>query len=267
MDLQRTIYQDLLKWKEEASGKALEVNGARQVGKTYILDKFAKENYRNYIYINMVQSSGRAFLECLDSVRKEGKTGVTGEEKPIHKTLTLFDDCFVDCKDTVVVIDEIQESPKVFFMIRKMARDFEANFIMIGSYLGKVFNTEYALPTEDMNILSLATLSFEEFLMAVGKSETNQVSDLFDTDLSEQYGELKSWYAVYCQIGGYPEVVKKYIEKKDIVACKKEIVKIIRNFMWDYECYNGDILKVDLLEQTLLDIVMSMLKTKNISNN
>lgn len=117
MDLKRTIYQDLLNWKTEDSGKVLEVNGARQVGKTYILDKFAKENYKTYIYINMVQSSGTRFLKCLESVQGEWKPGMKREEKVIHKALGLYDDRFTDCKDAIVVIDEIQESP--FLHVRK----------------------------------------------------------------------------------------------------------------------------------------------------
>ena len=54
LELKRDIYKELIKWKESDTGHVLEVNGARQVGKTYILDKFAKENYTQYLYINMM---------------------------------------------------------------------------------------------------------------------------------------------------------------------------------------------------------------------
>ena len=57
-DLKRDIYRNLLEWKKNNSGKVLEIEGARQVGKTYIISKFAKENYKTYLYINMVQTSG-----------------------------------------------------------------------------------------------------------------------------------------------------------------------------------------------------------------
>lgn len=267
MDLRRTIYQELLEWKEEASGKVLEVNGARQVGKTYILDKFARENYKTYIYINMVQSSGKAFLECLNSIQNEWKPGTKREEKPIHKAINLFDDQFEDCKDTIIVIDEIQESPEVFSMIREFARGFEANFIVTGSYLGKTFNKEYFLPAGDIDILNLDTLSFEEFLMAVGKYEIYQDIDLFGAGLHEQYDEIKSWYDIYCQIGGYPAVVKKYIEKKDISACKKETANIIKIFIEESERYFDDILEVNLLEQMLPAVAQSMIKEKKGSSD
>lgn len=267
LDLRRTIYQDLLSWKEEASGKVLEVNGARQVGKTYILDKFARENYKTYIYINMVQSSGKAFLECLNSVRGEWKPGEKREAKPIHKAMNLFDSQFVDCADTIVVIDEIQESPEVFSLIREFAREFEANFIVTGSYLGKTFNKEYFLPAGDIDILNLDTMSFEEFLMAVDKFEVYENIDLHGGSDPEQYEELKQWYDVYCQIGGYPAVVKKYIEKKDIIACKKEIATIIKIFIEESERYFDDILEVNLLEQMLPAVAQSMIKEKKGSSD
>lgn len=267
MDLKRTIYQELLNWKEEATGKVLEVNGARQVGKTYILDKFAKENYKTYIYINMVQSSGKAFLECLNSVRGEWKPGEKREEKPIHKAMNLFDHQFVDCKDTVVVIDEIQESPEVFSLIREFAREFEANFIVTGSYLGKTFNKEYFLPAGDIDILNLDTMSFEEFLMAVDKYDVYENIDLFGESNHEQYEELKRWYDIYCQIGGYPAVVNKYIEKNDIAACKKETANIIKIFIEESERYFEDILEVNLLEQMLPAVAQSMIKEKKGSSD
>ena len=267
MDLQRTIYQDLLKWKAEDSGKVLEVNGARQVGKTYILDKFAKENYKTYIYINMVQSTGQTFLECLDIVQKDWKPGIKREDKQIHKALRLYDNNFSDDKDTIVVIDEIQESPQVFSMIREFAREFEAHFVVTGSYLGKTFHKEYFLPAGDIDTLVLDTMSFEEFLMAVDKFEIYQKLDLYGKSAHENYDELKKWYDVYCQIGGYPAVVKKYIEKKDIILCKKETAKIIKIFIEESERYFDDILEINLIEQMLPAVAQSMVKEKKGSSD
>lgn len=266
MDLKRTIYQSLLKWKNENSGKVLEVNGARQVGKTYILDKFAKENYENYIYINMVRSSGNDFVKCIDHVT-EWKPGEKRVEQPIHKALQLFDNSFVDSKDTIVVIDEIQDSPKVFSMIREFAREFEAHFIVTGSYLGKTVNKEYFLPAGDIDVLVMDTMSFEEFLMAVEKYDLYSTINLFGESDHDSYDELKGWYDIYCQIGGYPAVVKKYLEKKDLTCCKKEIANIIKIFIEESERYFDDILEMNLLEQMLPAIAQTMMKEKKGSSD
>lgn len=267
LDLKRTIYKDLLQWKNENSGKVLEVNGARQVGKTYILDKFAKENYKNYIYINMVQSTGRTFIECLEKIDGNWKPGMKRTEKSIHKALELYDDSFEDCIDTVVVIDEIQESPAVFSMIREFAREFDAHFIVTGSYLGKTFNKEYFLPAGDIDTMILDTMSYEEFLMAVDQYELYKKIDLYGKNSHKDYDKLKNWYDVYCQVGGYPAVIKKYLETKDMKACKKEVSNIIKIFIQESERYFDDILEMNLLEQMLPAIAQTMIKEKKGSSD
>lgn len=93
MDLKRDIYDCLVQWKCQNSGKVLEVSGARQVGKTYILTKFAKENYKDFLYINMMQTSGQDFVACLHQAAR-WKPGEKRIERPIHKALELFDKDF-----------------------------------------------------------------------------------------------------------------------------------------------------------------------------
>ena len=106
MDLKRDIYGRLLEWKAKNSGKVLEVCGARQVGKTYILTKFAKENYKRFFYINMMQTSGQEFIACLDQAAR-WEPGDERKDRPLHKAFVLFDKDFTDDEDSVVVIDEI----------------------------------------------------------------------------------------------------------------------------------------------------------------
>ena len=163
VELKRDIYSKLVQWKNSDSGKVLVLSGARQVGKTFILNKFAKDNYKKYIYINMVQTSGQEFLQCLQ-MSNEWKPGQARIEKPLHKALTLFDPDFQDTKDTIVVVDEIQESARVFSLIRQFSREFQCHFIVTGSYLGKTMNKDYFLPAGDTDAMVLDTLSFEEFL-------------------------------------------------------------------------------------------------------
>ena len=165
MDLKRDIYKDLLAWEKRNSGHVLEVRGARQVGKTYILNKFAKENYAHYFYINMTHISGQNFLMCLDKAT-EWQPGMVRNERPIHEALKLFDQTFQDTEDTIIVIDEIQESAKVFSLVRQFARDFSCHFVITGSYLGKTLDKGYFQPVGDLDILTMYTLSFSEFVRA-----------------------------------------------------------------------------------------------------
>lgn len=133
-----------------------------------------------------------------------------------QKTFELFDDTFVDDKNTIVVIDEIQESAEVYSMIRQFAREFSCHFVVTGSYLGKTLSKEYFLPAGDIDTLVLDTLSYEEFLGTVGLRDVYDNLDLFGQGETKAYEELKKWYDIYTQIGGYPAVVKCYLETKDM---------------------------------------------------
>lgn len=89
MELKRDIYKKLLEWKQDDSGKVMQVSGARQVGKTYILKKFARENFKHVVYISMAEQSGEQFLQCMDTVN-ERVPGTLREERPIHKAFELL---------------------------------------------------------------------------------------------------------------------------------------------------------------------------------
>ncbi len=261
VELKRDIYQELIMWKKYDSGKVLELEGARQTGKTFILDKFARENYQRYFYINMLQTSGAEYIACLEKATK-WEPGEARVERPLHKAFELFDPEFADDKNTVVVIDEIQESAKVYSLIRQFARDFECHFIVTGSYLGKTMENEYFLPAGDIEKLTLYTLSFEEFLDALGKRELYEGVSLYGESHHEQYDELKSCYDIYCQIGGYPAVVRKYLETEDVEVCRETMIEIIGIFIDESQRYFKDILEVNLFEQIFPSIAQTMIREK-----
>ena len=102
----RKIMIFLEEWKKSEHRKPLILQGARQVGKTYILKKFGRENFRKMVYISMAEPSGKKFLHCL-SVASEWEIGQPVDENPIRKALEMYDEGFVDDKDTVIIIDEI----------------------------------------------------------------------------------------------------------------------------------------------------------------
>lgn len=260
-ELQRDIYKDLIKWKENRSGKVLELSGARQVGKTFILTKFGKENYKDFVYINMAQTSGKDFIKCLDLAEK-WEPGQKRVERPLHRAFELFYDGFINTENTLVVIDEIQESSRVFSMIRQFSREFDADFIVTGSYLGKTLEPEYFMPAGDVEMLAMQPLSFEEFLAAFGKRELFEAVDLYGGSDHRAYDELKSFYELYCRIGGYPAVVIEYLDKHDISGCEQILDWLVRIFISESERYFDSILEINLLEQLLPAVAQTMLKEK-----
>ena len=261
VELKRDIYKRLLEWKRENTHKVLELEGARQVGKTFILDKFAKENYKVQIYVNMAQTSGQEFLACLEQATA-WQPGMKRKERPIHEALSLFHGEFEDNKDTIVVIDEIQESSKVYSMIRQFAREFECDFIVTGSYLGKTREKDFFLSAGDVDSLTMTSLTFAEFLEAAGKRELYETIDLYGASDHAQYDELKHWFDVYLHIGGYPEVVKAYLETGNLEQCAEIIESLIRIFVKESGRYFESPLETATFEKVFSSIATMMLKEK-----
>ncbi len=150
MYFKRDIWKELLYWKDY-SDVTLEVQGARQVGKTFILKKFCQENFKQFIYVNMAEKSGKDFLGIKARVEESvGITYQTSSKDNIKQIITQYYPDFVDSSETIILFDEIQESSEIFNLIRIFTREFETKFIVTGSYLGKLLDREFFLPAGDL---------------------------------------------------------------------------------------------------------------------
>lgn len=261
MELKRDIYKELLAWKSKRNHKVLELEGARQVGKTYILEKFAKKEYQSHVYINMIGSSGKDFLQCLETAAS-WEPGKKRENNPVYKAFQLYDPDFSDCEDQLIVIDEIQESSVVYSKIREFARDFKAHFIVTGSYLGKTREKEYFLSAGDTEVLTMTTLTFPEFLDAFHKRGLYESIDLYGGSDHAGYDELKSYFHIYLQIGGYPEVVTTYLESRSIPDCEAMISNLIQIFVKESSRYFDSPLELQMFEKIFSSIAATLLKEK-----
>ena len=261
MELKRNIYQKLIEWKRQDTGRVLELKGARQVGKTYILKKFAKENFRRTVYINMAEPSGEDFLKCFEKAT-DWNPGEARPEKPLQGALKMYDDKFSDDKETVVIIDEIQESAQIYNQIRTFAREFEAYIIVTGSYLGKTIQSEFFLPAGDMDHMTMETLSFDEFLDVFGERELYETIDLFGKGQGSDYDKLMSYYEIYQQIGGYPAVVVSYAKDKKLDKCFMLIRELMDIFVNESKRYFKDIVDMNLFQKLFNAIALLMIQEK-----
>lgn len=261
MELKRDIYKKLLEWKQEDSGKVMQVSGARQVGKTYILKKFARENFKHVVYISMAEQSGEQFLRCMDSVN-EWEPGTPREERPIHKAVELFDREFADTKDTIIIIDEIQESSRVFNLVRPLAREFSCYVIITGSYLGKLLSKEFFLPAGDYEDLIMETLTFAEFTEVFGKRELYESIGLFGGSETEEYKELRECYELYQRIGGYPSVVNLYLEHKSLRRCDIELRRLMEIFTNESKRYFDDVMETDAFDKLFHGVAVLLIREK-----
>lgn len=261
MELRRNIYIKLLAWKKENTGRVLELQGARQVGKTYILKKFGKENFSKMVYINMAENTGKNFLRCI-SIAMEWEPGKPMEETPVRKALELYDETFKDNKDTVVIIDEIQESAEIYNQIRTLAREFQAYVIVTGSYLGRTMEPDFFLPAGDMDHMVMESMTFDEFLDVFDERELYEKIDLYGKGRAEDYKKLMEYYGIYQKIGGYPAVVVCYTEYRDLNKCMGLIGDLINVFADESKRYFEDIIDINMFQKLFNAIALLMMQEK-----
>ena len=148
------------------------------------MKKFAKENFENVVYINMLEETGIKFLNSLVTIKSNGD-----ERRLIIESIKSVCNSFEDNSATVVIIDEIQESSIVYNKIRSFNRNLNARFIVTGSHLGRIINdTGFWDSIGDTYDIIISTLTFREFLRVVNKN----AFDIFNTiDLYEDTNKEK----------------------------------------------------------------------------
>lgn len=265
MIIKRTINTHLQEWKNSSSHSTLEVIGARQVGKTYIINKFADENFKYKIYINLFDLSGKQFLECYHQAT-DWKPGTERPPNPLQDAFGLFAPSFVDSPDTVIIIDEIQESADVYNRIREFTRQFQARFIVIISYPGKILGEEFRYSCGDITRIAIYTLSFEEFLEAYDEKLYTSYLHLpllqADDGQPDLYDQLKEAYEIYSTIGGYPKVVERYLQERDLLLAQEELVRIIQTFLNESMRYFKDITDISVFTNIFLSLCRILLREK-----
>ena len=261
MYLERKAYDELTNWKKRPDHSTLEVSGARQVGKTYIVNRFADEQYNQKIYINLLDLSGELFRDQYQELWREMKAGKR-YQNPIYELIKRYQPDFKDSEDTIVIIDEIQESADIYNRIREFTRTLKCDFIITGSYLGRILKQEFKYSSGDLDYLEICTLGFEEFLTALNRIDLYEKMSLYGGSDAGIYQEMQKLYNDYCAIGGYPSVVLKYLNHASLQDCQAELLKIIRLFTNESRRYFEDILDVAVYENLFTSVARILAKEK-----
>lgn len=221
----RNIIKGLDIWRNKKGRKPLVLRGARQVGKTTVVDLFAK-NFEQYIYLNLELSADRKPFE---------------EFKDINTLLqTLFfikGQAFAKKQNTLIFIDEIQEVPETFNLLRFFYEQYpEIPVITAGSLLETIFNNKLSFPVGRVEFLVLRPVCFSEFLHATG--EAAALEQLQTVPMNNfAHDKLLSLFHTYALIGGMPEIVSEYAQNKDITSLSKLYDSLIAAYMDDVEKY------------------------------
>ena len=225
--MERKIYKDLVAWKNSSDRKPLILQGARQVGKTYIVNYFAGEEYFNSVYCNFEKDKG------LHDFFKDLTPATIIKKLALYKRKEIFP------KNTLIIFDEIQSCPEAITSLKYFNE--EANnyhIIALGSLLGVSVNRgNFSFPVGKVQLMTLYPLDFEEYLMARGEQGLiDLIRECYERDApldSVFHERALDYYKEYLFVGGMPEAVEEYEKNHN-----PELVRIIQQTI--LESYHND---------------------------
>ena len=231
--MNRTAYNKLIAWKSDPDRKPLILKGARQVGKTWLMEEFGKTQYSSYVYFNFDEEDE---LKSIFEVNKNPHR--------IVELLGLLSGQKILPSETLIIFDEVQECSAALNALKYFKEKAnEYHIIAAGSLLGTLLAKPKSYPVGQVNLLDLYPLSFDEFLAAVDEPLYSYYSQIKKEQPIEEifHNRLLEAYSHYLIIGGLPECVDSWVQYKDpqkIRQLQTELVTIYEN---DFSKHNGSI--------------------------
>lgn len=225
--MKREIYKKLLEWKKDPKRQPLLLQGARQVGKTYLLKEFGKEAYQQCCYINFEETPGiKAFFEA--------------DLKPqrIVRDLGIHLEMKIDPMSTLIIFDEIQECPNALTSLKYFCEHApEFHVVAAGSLLGVKLSGARGFPVGKVHFLHLYPMSFFEFLDAINRhmlrTMLEEIKEI--TPLAEPHHlQLLELLKIYIYVGGMPKPVLRYVETEDFSLVREIQEDLLKAYVQDF---------------------------------
>ena len=221
----RIAIEKLLKWRESKRRKPLIIEGARQVGKTWLMKEFGKQAYADAVYINFESNSIMAelFASDLDTDR-------------LILVLELYAGLKIDPGNTLLIFDEVQEVPRALTSLKYFYENApQYHIVCAGSLLGIALHEGTSFPVGKVDFLKLYPLSFREFLMATDRERFAELLDKQDFQMITSFRQtyidaLKHYYFV----GGMPEAVQSFAEDRDFNEVRSIQKRILAAYEQDF---------------------------------
>jgi predicted AAA+ superfamily ATPase len=222
----REIISELRKWAARSNHKPLVLRGARQVGKTTVVNMFAAE-FDQYISLNLEREEERIIFE---------------KHYPFTDLVTTM---FIHAKKrrnggkTLVFIDEIQNSPKAVALLRYFHEDTPDLYVIAaGSLLESIMDKGISFPVGRVEYMVMHPCSFREFLTATGNVQLNEMLEAHDVP-GYLHDQMMAWFKKYATMGGLPEIVAEYASHSDLTALPPIYDSLIQSYSDDVEKYAG----------------------------
>lgn len=221
----RAVIQDLRLWKQSKERKPLIMQGARQVGKTYILKEFGRLEYAKTVHISFDRDErARQFFN-------EG-----GSAEKLIRLLSAHSETDITPEDTLIILDEIQVCPAALEALKYFQEETpQYHIVVAGSLLGISLHGNASFPVGKVDMLRLFPMTFEEFLVAMGKNTLLHALQQQDWDiinsLSDNYIDL---LRQYYYVGGMPEAVLAYTERRGLQEVRQIQERILSAYRYDF---------------------------------
>ena len=223
--MDRRLMTELVQWKESPRRKPLILNGARQVGKTWLLKKFGREHFDTVAYVSLDGSSVARdlFEQDLDPAR-------------IIRDLSILTGVAIRPSSTLIILDEIQAAPKAITSLKYFCENApEYAVAAAGSLLGISATEGTGYPVGKVNTLDLYPLSFREFLDATGNAMLRELVDSVDTvSINAFSSKLIPLLRRYFVVGGMPAVVAGFIEGEAFSSVRDMQSQILEDYLRDF---------------------------------
>lgn len=225
----RDVQIDIRDWYVHGTARILCIEGARQVGKTTEILKFAVETYSQLIYVNLAdEGQYAAFVQYVVDTVEDVQVGM--QKYCSH----VSQQPFFNNHDTVLILDEIQaHKAHVYSHLRKI-HALNCHVIITGSYLGAALQQDVFQPAGDLQRLKMTPLSFREFCRAL---HLENCLDTANANARQKHKKLYDAFEVYKQIGGYPAVVSEYCRSSDLTRCFDVINGLVTTFIQESGIY------------------------------
>ena len=221
----REAMNKLIEWKNSTNRLPLIIHGARQVGKTWLMKEFGKTHFKKYAYINFEnnESMAKLFESSFDIQR-------------IMAGFRIESNCDIDARDTLIILDEIQEAPSALTSLKYFQENAPEYFIITaGSLLGIALHEGISFPVGKVNFLDLYPLNFKEFLLALKKDSYVEILENRDWDLITSFhNQMVDLLKQYYYVGGMPACVKEFSNRYNYKEVRKIQEEILRAYEQDF---------------------------------
>ncbi len=241
--IKRDIIEELREWRKSEFRKPLVLRGARQVGKTTIVNMFSSD-FGQYIYLNLEEENTKNIFLKYKNI------------DDLIKAIFFESNQIISNNDTLIFIDEIQEVPEALKMLRYFYEKYpQFCVIAAGSLLESLFDNKISFPVGRVEYKVVRPLSFREFLYAMNEASALEAYNTVPLP-SYAHSKLLSLFHTYTLIGGMPEIVYRYSIHRDVVALSPVYDSLIGTYIDDVEKYVSGQNKIDTMRFVINSVFM-----------